>query len=143
VRVDFGILRSFDYYTGLILEAYAPGLGLPLGGGGRYDDVLEAFDAPMPAAGFALSLERLHIALRAQGVEIATAALDVLVGGDDPAEVLKAAAGLRAAGLRTRVASAAGAEGVSAEARRAGAARAVFVEEGGRMTDLGGGEVAS
>ena len=51
VRVDFGILRSFDYYTGLIVEAYAPGLGLPLGGGGRYDDVLAAFGAPMPAAG--------------------------------------------------------------------------------------------
>jgi len=121
VRVDFGILRSFDYYTGLILEAYAPGLGLPLGGGGRYDDVLAAFDAPMPAAGFALSIERLHIALRAQGVEIATPGLGAVVGGSDAAAVLRAAAGLRARGVRTRVARSADPASIVAEARAAGA----------------------
>ena len=63
VSIDFGIMRSFDYYTGMVLEAYGSGPGLPLGGGGRYDGVLEAFDAPAPAAGFAISAERLHQAL--------------------------------------------------------------------------------
>ena len=66
VLVDFSVMRSFDYYTGLVLEAYAPGLGLPLAGGGRYDGVLAAFDAPAPAVGFALGLERLMIALMEQ-----------------------------------------------------------------------------
>lgn len=98
VRVDFGILRSFDYYTGLIIEAYAPGLGVPLGGGGRYDDVLAAFGRPMPAAGFALALERVMIALAAQKVMVPTASVDIAVGGDARA-VMRDAARLRRAGF--------------------------------------------
>lgn len=143
VRIDFGILRSFDYYTGLILEAYAPGLGLPLGGGGRYDDVLARFDAPMPAAGFAISLERLHIALRAQGVEPATPGLDALVGGPATAAVLIAASDMRARGLRTRVAAATDAASIAAEAARAGVA-GFFVSADGGVEPIGaGGEVVS
>ncbi len=102
VRIDFGIMRSFDYYTGLIVEAYAPGLGLPLGGGGRYDDVLAAFGAPMPAAGFALSLERVRIALQEQGVAPETRGLDAVIGGSDAADVLRAVARRRATGALVR-----------------------------------------
>lgn len=134
VRVDFGILRSFDYYTGLIVEAYAPGVGLPLGGGGRYDDVLAAFGAPMPAAGFALTLERVHIALRAQDVDVAVRGLDVVVGGDDPAEVLRAAATLRASGLRVRIAAACAPAAIAAEAAREGASRALIARAGVLVT---------
>ncbi|MDO8964343.1 MAG: ATP phosphoribosyltransferase regulatory subunit [Coriobacteriia bacterium] len=138
VRVDFGILRSFDYYTGLIVESYAPGLGLPLGGGGRYDDVLAAFDAPMPAAGFALSLERVMIALTEQGVTVPTETLDVVVGGVDAIGVARACAGLRARGLRVLGASACDAAGIAAEAASAGASRAVIVE-GATLTTLDAG----
>ncbi|MHB9003401.1 MAG: ATP phosphoribosyltransferase regulatory subunit [Coriobacteriia bacterium] len=81
VSVDFGIMRSFDYYTGMVLEVYAPGLGLPIGGGGRYDDVLARYGAPAPAAGFAIGLERLHIALAEQGRAIAGTRLDAVLGG--------------------------------------------------------------
>ena len=63
VVIDLGIWRTFDYYTGLVFEAYAPGLGVPLGGGGRYDNLLAEFGRPQPAAGFALGLERLQLAL--------------------------------------------------------------------------------
>ena len=61
--IDLGLWRSFDYYTGLIFEAYAPGLGVPVGGGGRYDKLLSEFGRPAPAAGFAVGLERLQLAL--------------------------------------------------------------------------------
>lgn len=105
IRVDFGILRSFDYYTGLIVEAYAPGLGLPLGGGGRYDDVLAAFGAPMPAAGFALSLERIMIALAVQGVAISVPRPDIVVGGE-PRAVARTAARLRSEGWTVLMSSA-------------------------------------
>ena len=71
VVIDFSVMRSFDYYTGLVLEAFAPGLGLPLGGGGRYDGVFAAYDSPLSAAGFALGLERVMIALVEQGVDVA------------------------------------------------------------------------
>jgi ATP phosphoribosyltransferase len=121
VRVDFGILRSFDYYTGLIVEAYAPGLGLPLGGGGRYDEVLGAFGSPMPAAGFALSLERVMIALEGQDVSVPVRGLDAVVGGE-PAEVARAGARLRAGGWRVRMSRARDAASLEREAAQSGAA---------------------
>lgn len=62
VQLDLGLLRDMGYYTGAMFEVYDPALGHIIGGGGRYDDLLSRFGRPMPAAGFALYLERLHIA---------------------------------------------------------------------------------
>lgn len=66
VQLDLGLLRHQGYYTGAILEVYDPALGDILGGGGRYDGLLDGFGRPMPAAGFALYLDRLHVAQAAQ-----------------------------------------------------------------------------
>ena len=44
------------------LRALVPALGHMLGGGGRYDELMGRFGRPLPAAGFALYLERVHIA---------------------------------------------------------------------------------
>lgn len=63
VIYDLGLVRSIDYYTGVIFQVYDPGHGQPLGGGGRYDNLLANFGRPLPAVGFALNVERLHIAL--------------------------------------------------------------------------------
>ena len=60
---DLGLLRNLGYYTGAIFEVYDPALGVPIGGGGRYDDLLGRFGRPLPAVGWALTVERLHIAL--------------------------------------------------------------------------------
>jgi ATP phosphoribosyltransferase regulatory subunit len=62
VRVDLGLLRDLGYYSGAILEVYDPALGYVLGGGGRYDGLLQRFGVDLPAAGFALYLERVHVA---------------------------------------------------------------------------------
>jgi ATP phosphoribosyltransferase regulatory subunit len=63
VIFDLGLLRDLDYYTGAVFEVYDPALGAPIGGGGRYDDLLGKFGRPLPAVGFALGIDRLHIAL--------------------------------------------------------------------------------
>ena len=55
--VDFSVMSSFDYYTGIVFEVYAPNLGSALGSGGRYDNMLAAYGMPRPAAGFAFYLE--------------------------------------------------------------------------------------
>ncbi|HZH23588.1 MAG TPA: ATP phosphoribosyltransferase regulatory subunit [Solirubrobacteraceae bacterium] len=60
---DLGLARSLGYYTGAVFEVYDTALGAPLGGGGRYDDLLGRFGRELPAAGWALNVERLHIAL--------------------------------------------------------------------------------
>jgi ATP phosphoribosyltransferase regulatory subunit len=62
VSIDLGLLRDLGYYSGAILEVYDPALGHVLGGGGRYDGLLQRFGLDRPAAGFALYLERLHVA---------------------------------------------------------------------------------
>jgi ATP phosphoribosyltransferase regulatory subunit len=62
VQIDLGLLRDLGYYSGAILEVYDPALGHVLGGGGRYDGLLKRFGVDLPAAGFALYLERVHIA---------------------------------------------------------------------------------
>jgi ATP phosphoribosyltransferase regulatory subunit len=69
VRLDLGLLRDLGYYTGAILEVYDPALGHVLGGGGRYDELMGRFGAPMPAVGFSLYLERLHVAQAEEGVQ--------------------------------------------------------------------------
>jgi ATP phosphoribosyltransferase regulatory subunit len=75
VTVDFSVMSAFDYYTGLVFEAYAPGFGLALGSGGRYDRMLAAYGTQAPAAGFAFNLERVMAALLKQGI---TADMSVL-----------------------------------------------------------------
>ena len=62
VMVDLGLLRDLGYYSGAILEVYDPAVGHVLGGGGRYDELMARFGTDLPAAGFALYLERVHIA---------------------------------------------------------------------------------
>ncbi|HEU4906357.1 MAG TPA: ATP phosphoribosyltransferase regulatory subunit [Solirubrobacterales bacterium] len=62
VQVDLGLLRDLGYYSGAILEVYDPAIGHVLGGGGRYDELLRRFGVDLPAAGFALYLERVHVA---------------------------------------------------------------------------------
>jgi len=66
VIFDLGLIRDRGYYTGAVFEIYAPGVGMPLGGGGRYDDLLARFGRDMPAAGFALGVDRVHLALAAE-----------------------------------------------------------------------------
>jgi len=61
--IDLGEVRGFGYYTGTIFEIFAEGHGSELGGGGRYDQLLEKFGAAAPSTGFALHIERIQTAL--------------------------------------------------------------------------------
>lgn len=63
VIFDLGLVRNIGYYTGAVFEVYDPALGAPIGGGGRYDELLGRFGRSLPAVGFAIGVERLHIAL--------------------------------------------------------------------------------
>ncbi len=63
VIFDLGLVRSLGYYTGAVFQIYDPAHGVPIGSGGRYDELLQSFGRPLPAVGFALNVERLHIAL--------------------------------------------------------------------------------
>jgi ATP phosphoribosyltransferase regulatory subunit len=93
VMLDFGLIGRHNYYTGAVYEVYAAGLGFTVANGGRYDNLLQRFGEPLPATGFAISLERLISVLP----EKEARALLVLVGagvGDT-----RTAARLRSAGV--------------------------------------------
>jgi ATP phosphoribosyltransferase regulatory subunit len=60
VSLDLGAIRDFDYYTGIIFEAYGPELGRPVAQGGRYDGLLERFGRPSPATGFVVQLDLVY-----------------------------------------------------------------------------------
>jgi ATP phosphoribosyltransferase regulatory subunit len=62
VQFDFGLMRDLSYYNGAIFEVYDPAVGHVLGGGGRYDGLMRRFGLDLSAAGFALHLERVHVA---------------------------------------------------------------------------------
>jgi ATP phosphoribosyltransferase regulatory subunit len=66
ILFDLGLSRAPGYYSGAVFEVYDPAVGIPLGGGGRYDHLLGQFGRPLPAVGFALEVERLHQALAAE-----------------------------------------------------------------------------
>jgi ATP phosphoribosyltransferase regulatory subunit len=64
VTLDLGLVRDMDYYTGLVFEGYTPGIGFPLCGGGRYDNLLGFFGPEQPAVGFALNIDHLLAVLQ-------------------------------------------------------------------------------
>ena len=64
---DLGLARRLGYYTGAVFEVYDPALGEPLGGGGRYDELLGRFGRSLPACGWALDVERVHAARLQEG----------------------------------------------------------------------------
>ncbi|MBE3031888.1 MAG: ATP phosphoribosyltransferase regulatory subunit [Actinobacteria bacterium] len=91
VTLDFGLYQDLTYYSGVIFEAYAPGVGLPIASGGRYDGLLERFEWDIPGVGFAIALDRLHGALEEAGaVPCAAPACIAFAGGlDEPARAME------------------------------------------------------
>jgi ATP phosphoribosyltransferase regulatory subunit len=93
VMLDLGLIGRHNYYTGAVYEVYAAGLGFTVANGGRYDNLLRRFGEPLPATGFAISLERLISVLPKEE----PSPLLVLVG--DTVEAIRLAAELRFSGV--------------------------------------------
>ncbi|HEY2443244.1 MAG TPA: histidine--tRNA ligase [Streptosporangiaceae bacterium] len=100
------LVRGLSYYTGAIWEVAAGGAGGSLGGGGRYDHLIEALGGPdVPATGGSLGVERI-LSLLADDAAGPRARLDVAVAvlGDEFAEAsFGFASAARAAGARASV----------------------------------------
>ncbi len=79
VLLDLGEVRGFDYYSGVHFEAYVSGLGAPLCGGGRYDQMLGRFGYDCPATGFAFEIGRALLAMESQGAAVSLPGPDVFI----------------------------------------------------------------
>ncbi len=60
---DLGEVRGLGYYTGIHFELFTAGAGQAAGVGGRYDELMRRFGAPMPAVGVSLDLDTVAEAL--------------------------------------------------------------------------------
>ncbi len=67
ITVDLGEVRGFDYYTGIIFEGFASGIGKPILGGGRYDTLLEKYGYRSSSTGFAFDVENIVSVLERSG----------------------------------------------------------------------------
>lgn len=67
ITVDPAFARGLEYYTGIIFEVYVPQLDIALGGGGRYNKLIETFGGePTPAIGVAHGIDRIMLAMQKQ-----------------------------------------------------------------------------
>jgi ATP phosphoribosyltransferase regulatory subunit len=143
--VDLGEVRGFDYYTGMRLRVWAPGVGGPIVRGGRYDDLVGRYGAGLPATGLALDLDALEQALAVAQVQIDGSEQEparlVVVSGAKVRKQL--AAELRAAavaeahaarkrGLRAWIDREPSLEQAKRQAERRGAERLTWVRAEGR-----------
>ncbi len=111
VDIDLGLIRDFDYYSGIVFEAHADRIGQPLLGGGRYDGLLARFGQEAPATGFALSLERMLEAATVREAGRSTVLMRYAPGAYRRA--VRAAKALRDVGLAVVVVPAGAADGVA------------------------------
>ena len=70
VSFDLGMVNHFDYYTGIIFQAYTYGTGEPLVKGGRYNELMKHFGKPASSIGFAIVVDNLMLALSRQKLDV-------------------------------------------------------------------------
>lgn len=129
--LDHRLVRGLDYYTRTVFEIVPPveGAQSTLGGGGRYDGLIEQLGGPpTPGVGFACGVERIILNMRRQGVALPSAprisAVVVFVGDGAKARALKLASDLRVAGLSAVLAPAG--KSLKAQLRYAGSLGASY-----------------
>jgi histidyl-tRNA synthetase len=105
------LVRGFDYYTHTVWEVVAQGIGAQgsIGGGGRYDHLVQELGGPScPGLGFGMGLERLMTVLHAEGIPLGPSqhvqAIVVPMGEEVNLQALQVAQNLRHAGLRIDIA---------------------------------------
>ena len=108
IRINFGIVRGLDYYSGIVFEAYDSTSDLgALVGGGRYDSLPNAFGRnDLGATGVAGGIERIILRLDAQGISCTTSneTISVLYVNDElKPRAIECASRLRKLGISTSV----------------------------------------
>ena len=135
--INHRLVRGLDYYTRTVFEIQPEDEGSQsaIGGGGRYDGLIEELGGkPTPALGFATGIERIILNLKKQGIGVTTPPpLQVFIAYlGDPArdQAIKLTAGLRQKGISAVTAT--GGKSLKAQLRQAnslGARHVVIIGE--------------
>jgi histidyl-tRNA synthetase len=104
--IEHRLVRGLDYYTKTVFEVWAADIGAQgaVCGGGRYDGLIELLGGPpTPGIGFGSGIERIILAMKAQGVRVPALprprVLLAALGADAKTAAVKLLADLREAGL--------------------------------------------
>jgi len=105
---EMGFARGLEYYTGMIFEPYVPDFETALGGGGRYDKLVELFGGePIPAVGVAHGMDRLSLVMEKQKICISTSekkrVIVIPIGEKLTPKALELSRKLRTAGISVEV----------------------------------------
>jgi histidyl-tRNA synthetase len=144
-EIDPTLVRGLDYYTRTVFAFEGEGLGAQseVGGGGRYDRLMEELDGPpTPAAGWAAGVERILLALGEQK-ETRPHVVFIAAADGQRERALALVTELRHAGLRAELDLAdRGLKGQMRQADRLGAAHAVILgaDGGAQLRDMSSGE---
>ncbi|MBX5326743.1 MAG: histidine--tRNA ligase [Candidatus Bathyarchaeia archaeon] len=104
MSIEAGFARGLEYYTGMIYEIYVPEMDIALGGGGRYDRLIELFGGePTPATGIAHGIDRITLAMEKQQtpplIRTQKRVMVIFIGEELKSEALRIASMLRTAGV--------------------------------------------
>ena len=145
-KIDPTLVRGLDYYTRTIFSFVCPALGAQseIGGGGRYDGLIEQLGGPpTPAVGWAAGIERIMLAMGEEGGSTARDAFLAAADDDQRQRALTLAIELRHAGFSAEVDLAGrGLKGQLKHADRIGARHVLILEADGslQMRDMESGE---
>jgi histidyl-tRNA synthetase len=144
--VDSTLVRGLDYYTRTVFEFESERLGAQaaLGGGGRYDRLIEELGGPpTPGVGWAAGIERILLASEAEP-ESDSRVYIALARPDAMTEAFGLAQWLREQGIRTEIEQAGRSmKGQLKQADRIGARVTVILGEGIEVKDMDSGEQRS
>jgi histidyl-tRNA synthetase len=147
--IDPTLVRGLDYYTRTLFEFECERLGAQsgIGGGGRYDGLIEQLGGPAtPGCGWALGVDRIALALEPEGEaegDEAREGVFLVAEDDDRGRALTLVTELRRAGIPADLDLAGRAmKGQMKQADRFGASHAVILGGGGKATlrDMSSGE---
>jgi histidyl-tRNA synthetase len=144
--VDPTLVRGLDYYTRTIFSFVCDALGAQseIGGGGRYDGLLEQLGgAPTPAVGFAAGIERILLALDEEEPAAGRDAFVAIADEGQRERAMALAIELRHAGLSAEVDLAGrGLKGQLKHADRLGARRVLILDAdgGAQLRDMATGQ---
>ncbi len=123
-EVNHRLVRGLDYYTRTVFEIQPLGMGAQgaVGGGGRYDNLIEELGGkPTPAIGFAAGMERVVLNLKKQKVRVPDLSIAKVfftyLGNEAKLEAVKLASMLRKDGIAAMTAT--GDKSLKAQLRQA------------------------
>lgn len=85
--IDLGLVQRNDYYSDIVFSGYVEGSGEPVLIGGRYDKLLDSFEAPAPAIGFGINVDALARVMLKRGNIPDKKHPDILVHSEDGYEI--------------------------------------------------------